>query len=902
MSKNPNYLLIAEKPDLMRQIEAVYKKRKSEIPYDITFLSQRGHLVTLKQPDELDEDLKEWSWDTLPIHPEEHGGWKYKVIQEKKTGKFLTSQERFAQIKKEIESGDYDGIINAGDPDQEGQLLIRIVLRHARNALPVKRFWTNDLTENAIVTALKNLRDDDKDPMLTNLLAAAYGRQHSDYRFGMNLSRAATLKMNRTVSCGRVETPILSIVCKREDEIRNFKPSTSYGVKAEYAEKFDGKYFEASEVSSDENADEDAKSGVVYFKTKKEAEDLISSLSHKAKVVSFEKKPTKQTAPKLFKLASAQVAAGKIGYNDADTLAIIQKLYEKKYLSYPRTDCEYLSSKEDFRGILDAVKSVPELTGFVSGITDKDIDTVRRSKKWINDKALEDAGHSALKPTDMAPDWSSLSKEEKDIYLLIAKRFVAIFLPPLIQEKTTLIADVDGKQFKSAGKTLVDAGFSKIFGTTFTDMVIPEKNAGDILDVDKFSIMEKTTRCPKRFTSPELVDVCEHPHKYLEDPALKALGKKLTIGTPATRSSIIRKLIKYKYLQEKKEKKTTYIIPTELGEKIIRNLGDCDICKVDLTGLWEEQLQDVRSGKMTLTELEKAMREHVEQLVEDIKNTPMTPLSTKARYHQIATCPSCGNKILAGEKGTFCAGWKSGCNIWMPKEKWGIIFEEKDYKELLNGNTIEKKTEDEDGNIKTIKVAFNAARGGIYDTNEPLDEICECPSCGGKILASKSRFYCTGNGTGKSCPVMGYRTICNAKITDNDIKDLLSEKEIEKQCSKDGKEWPQKMKYDFKENRIAFVQKERKSSGYKCPCCKKNEMYETEKMLRCMDSKCGFTLWKTVAGHALSDDEIKVISEKGKTDLIEDFVSKKGSNFSAYLKLNKRKKTMEFEFEKNRKE
>ena len=261
-------LLIAEKPDLMRQIETVYNSHRSEIPYEITFVSQRGHLVTLKQPDEIDEDLKVWNWESLPIHPEKHGGWQYKVIQEKKTGKFLTAQERFAQIKKEIHSGNYDGIINAGDPDQEGELLIRIVLRYAGNTLPVKRFWTNDLTEKAIVDALKNLKDDDKDPMLTNLLAAAYGRQHSDYRFGMNLSRAATLKMNRTISCGRVETPILAIVCRRENEIRNFVPSTSYGIKAEYKEGFDGKYFDLSESSSDENADEDAKNGVVYFKTK----------------------------------------------------------------------------------------------------------------------------------------------------------------------------------------------------------------------------------------------------------------------------------------------------------------------------------------------------------------------------------------------------------------------------------------------------------------------------------------------------------------------------------------------------------------------------------------------------------------------------------------------------------
>ena len=211
-------LLIAEKPSLRREIETVYKKHKSEIPYEITFMEQRGHLLTLKNPSELDEELKKWDWDTLPIHPEEYGGWQYKPISEKKTGKFLTSQERFEAIGKELKSGSYDFVINAGDPDQEGELLIRIVLAALKNKLPVKRYWTNALTEEKILDALKNLRDDDHEPELVHLLDAAYARQHSDWRFGMNISRAATLKMGARCACGRVKTPILGIVCKREKE------------------------------------------------------------------------------------------------------------------------------------------------------------------------------------------------------------------------------------------------------------------------------------------------------------------------------------------------------------------------------------------------------------------------------------------------------------------------------------------------------------------------------------------------------------------------------------------------------------------------------------------------------------------------------------------------------------
>lgn len=290
-------LLIAEKPSLMRTIQGVYDKHKSEIPYEIKFTSQRGHLVTLMLPSELDEEQKHWKWENLPFHPEEHGGFKYKVIQERKEGKNLTAAERMAEIKKELKHGGYDFVINAGDPDQEGELLVRIALEYAGNKIPVKRFWTNDLTEKPVLDALKNLLDDERDPFCTNLYAAAKGRQHSDYRFSMNLSEAASLAMNARVACGRVKTPILSIVCKREEEIRNFKPKTVYGVKAEYTEGFSGILFDKTAASAEEDADEDRKNGTVWFETKAEAEDFVKTLGDKATVLAFEKKKTETHAP-----------------------------------------------------------------------------------------------------------------------------------------------------------------------------------------------------------------------------------------------------------------------------------------------------------------------------------------------------------------------------------------------------------------------------------------------------------------------------------------------------------------------------------------------------------------------------------------------------------------------------
>lgn len=912
----PNMLLIAEKPDLMRQIEAVYRKCAGKLPYQIDFMSQRGHLVALRQPDELDESLKIWQWETLPFHPEDYGGWKYKVIQEKRTGKFQTSQERYEEIRAALKSGKYDAVINAGDPDQEGELLIRLVLRQAGNTLPVRRFWTNDLTEKAIADALVNLKDDDRDPMLTNLLDAAYGRQHSDYRFGMNLSRAATLKMGTTVSCGRVETPILAIVCRREQEIRDFKPSTSYGVQAEYAEGFTGVLFDAADASADEKADEEARSGVVRFRTREEAQGLIKGLPGKAETIQCEKKEVRTQPPKLFKLATAQIAAGKNGYNDAETLAIIQGLYEKKLLSYPRTDCEYLSSAEDFEGTLEAVRNLPGLAPFVDRITPADIARVKKSKRWVNDAALKDEGHSALKPTTTKTDFSSLPRDEQDIYLMVAKRFVSIFLPPIIQEQVTLIADAGGYTFRSTGKTLVDPGFAEIYGTKFTDAVIPPHSKGDILEIRKYGVTEKTTTCPKRFTSPDLVAACENPLKYLDDPTLKALGKRLKIGTPATRSGIIKKLKtkdcggKYGYLTEKKEKKTVYIVPTPLGEGIIKNLGSCDICKVDLTGRWEEMLESVRRGALGLAELEKTMMSDVGSLVEDIKNTPMEVLGTRkgSGYKRITACPVCGKDIRAGEKGCFCSGWKAskdasgrevpGCPVWISREKWGIRFEDADFEVLLGGGEIEKTAESAEGNSGKIRLRYDLSKGGLYDVDAPVEEAAKCPVCGGKILLGKDRFYCTGPGTGQACNVRGWKTVCGAVLEATDVKSLMAGEEIEKECSKDGKSWRQKLVYNLETNKVDFVKAAHESSGYKCPCCRKSDLYEGEKMYRCMDDKCGFVIWKKMAGHELTADEVGQLVANGKTDPIDGFIKKDGSPFrgSVPLMVDKRAKSVAFDF------
>lgn len=754
-------LLIAEKPSLRRTIEEVYKKHESEIPFSITFMEQRGHLLTLKSPDELDEELKKWSWDTLPIYPDELGGWKYKVIKEKKVGSFLTSKERFDNIKKALSSGEYDFVINAGDPDQEGELLIRIVLAALKNPLPIKRYWSNDTTEPKVLHALKNLMDDEHDAMLVNLLDAAYVRQHSDWLFGMNVSRAASLQMNARAACGRVKTPIQAIVCKREEEIVNFKPSTVYGVKAIYDKGFTGQLFDKSGVS-EEDAEKNENAGLVWFASSSEANNLIKCLGNKGTVREYESKKVETYAPKLYKLATAQVDAGKMGFTSNQTLEIIQSLYEKKLMSYPRTDCEYLASGEDFKSMLNSAYAVPELMPYIKAIDPSVIGKVKATKKWVNDEKLKESGHSALVPTTVRPDFSKLSEDEQKIYTMICKRFVAIFLPPLIQNKRLLIADVSGSTFKSTGKTLIDAGYTKIFGTKFTDNEIPEYRVGDSIDIDKFEIVSKTSTCPKRFTDADLIAVCEAPHKFLNDASLKALGKKLKIGTPATRASIIEELINNdKYLMRKKEKTATYIVPTEAGKVIYENLKDCDICKVDMTGEWELMLENIKTGKETKSDAESRMKTSVKELIANIHKTPMKQL--RAGRTAIGKCPECGGDIISSEKSFYCSKYKDGCGFGAFRTICDSKVSDSEFLEMLEGKTIRK----------VIKKGANKWEQALkYDisvhkfefvTEEKISEF-KCPNCGNELEEKSKLIGC------KSCDFKFWLTTCGKMLTKGQVE------------------------------------------------------------------------------------------------------------------------------------
>ena len=798
-------LFIAEKTTLMNAVKQVYLNHKNEIPYECAFLPQAGHLLTLKYPEEIDPALKKWSWDNLPFFPEDYGGWKYKIITG--TGPAALAKGRYEAIRDELKTGNYDFVIHGGDADQEGELLVRIVLNQLNCKLPVKRYWSNDMTEARILDSLKHLRDDDNDPMLVNLTKAGFCRQHTDYLYGINISQATSLKMGGRAAIGRVKTWMLGMVCRRENEIANFVPTTEYGVKVSYAEGFDGQLYEEPKntTTKDKNNNEDDSSGYIYFPTEKEATDYANNLGKVAVVEECTTKKTETFAPKLYKLSTLQIAAGKYGYAADKTLETIQSLYEKGYLSYPRTDCEYLSSNEKYEDMIKSAMAVPELVPFIQTISKATIAKVKSTKKWVDDKALQEHGHSAIVPTTKKPDITTFSQAEKDIYTLVCRQFVAIFLPSLVTEKIVVIASSGNDKFRSSGKTVIRKGYTEIFGQNIANTSIPICQKGEKLNIINATTCTKTTKCPSHLSDTDLIAIASAPHKYLEDGGLKSLGDALHIGTPATQAEIIKRLISVdKYLTIKKEGKRDYLTPTQMGLEIYENLKDSDLCKTDTTGKWEIMLEEIRKGQMSDIDFEQLMRKNVETMVSEIFNSNMKLFSNakkRSTSTSVGICPLCGDKLMENDKGFYCGGYKNGCKASITKILLEAPITKEDFEKIYTGQPVEKEFK-KNGAKWISAIVYNKEAEKLEFQNIEKESRFECPKCHKKLIDKGRLLEC-------SCDFKLWKTVCGKELKEGDIEDLLTKghtRTIKGLKSKKGNKFDAKlvMKKDFSGTEFKF--------------------------------------------------------------------------------------------------
>lgn len=732
MSK-PKALFIAEKGSVARAVKETCEKFGDKIPYEITgFLSQSGHLLTLKLPNELGGNNEKNKYHPLPIFPDELGGWEYKFTGDREKG-------LYAKIKAAITDKDnhYDLIIHAGDSDREGQLLVDIVLERIKAEKyisEIKRFWNNDLTHENIIECLNNM-EDGKSQKYVNLSKSGVFRQHIDYLFGMNGSSAARSITGEREALGRVKTAAQNMVVQREIEIANFKTAYSYGILA-------NNLFSECDVKCEYCTKEIDDKGKVnyspfFFDLEEDAKDLANNLNNTSKKLIVEnvtKKVVKVLAPPLFKMSILQAEMNtKYGMRSDLVSDKLQEMYLAKILTYPRTTCPLISKNTDFTTILKNMSLLPELGAFAKQVTAEDIERVKKTPTYVDEVEMAKHGHTGLSPTINAAVLDSLDEDSKKIYLAICERFISIFLKPISLERTNVILvnkELEEEcYFKINGKKVIDKGFLNLTGGNSEDVIIPNVTKGEVLNPEEYGISTRQTTCPKRYDGASLILAMENPNRFIENAELRKAHKKMSLGTEATRAAIIKTLIeKDKYLKYEKKKgsKNEYIIPTEKGFALIEGLKGLDLLKIDCSARWEELIDNIAHGNMSLEDAEKESKEAIKKLVADISEKKIKGISSSSgksgsssgKGKKICICAKCQESIIEGANNYYCNNYKAStpCTVSFPKKYMAAKnnITPAIAKKLLEGKeTVSLNVTSKGGNNWNQKIKYNFETGKI---------------------------------------------------------------------------------------------------------------------------------------------------------------------------------------------
>ena len=645
-------LCIAEKPSVGRDIARVLGANTQHDGfmegngYCVTWTF--GHLCALLDPHEYSEQWKGWNLSSLPMVPARFG---IKVTDDKGV------QKQFNTIKTLIAKA--DEVINCGDAGQEGELIQRWVYQKAGCKVPVKRLWISSLTEDAIREGFQKLKDQSE---YQRLYEAGMMRAIGDWLLGMNATRAYTLRFAKGVgkdrqvlSIGRVQTPTLALIVKRQHEIENFVPRTYWELKTIYR---DTTFSAQLPVEEDDYAITSLEKGQALV-------DSIKGLP--LEITSVEKKKGTEFAPRLFDLTSLQVECNKkFSLSADDTLKIIQSLYEKHVTTYPRVDTTYLSDDiyPKVPATLHGIKDYfPQVTPLLPLKADgkKGADSLPKSKKVFDNKKVTD--HHAIIPTGQRPD--NLTDMERKVYNLVALRFIAAFYPDCEVSNTTVLAKAGEIDFKVTGRQILKMGWREVFvkETTLNNSEQPEGLLNDSEPSEQKTLpafvkgesghhepqlQEKTTTPPKYYTEATLLRAMETAGKTVEDEELRDAMKENGIGRPSTRAAIIEKLFQRKYiLREKKN-----IHATELGINLIHTIISPLLKSAELTGLWEKKLREIERGAFTAQQFLDELKQMTTEVVREVK-------ADKSGMR----CPICGKGIIIRGRTRYgCSRWKEGCS------------------------------------------------------------------------------------------------------------------------------------------------------------------------------------------------------------------------------------------------
>ncbi len=669
---------IAEKPSVAKDIaEVLGAKQRNDGYYEgngyqVTWTF--GHLCTLKEPHDYKENWKYWKLEDLPIVPPNFG---IKLIENQGVEKQFNTIARLVHNCEEV--------INCGDAGQEGELIQRWVLLKAKCKVPIKRLWISSLTEEAIKEGFENIYDAAK---YDNLYAAGSARAIGDWMLGINGTRLFTKKFGQgksTLSIGRVQTPTLAMIVQRQKEIDAFVAQDYWELKTKYRnQEFN---CQIDRLKTEEKANK----GLDYLKDK----DF--------EITSFEQKEGKEGNPRLYDLTSLQVDANKKFALSADeTLKLVQSLYEKKLVTYPRVDTTYLS--EDLHPkIPNILRGMKYYSRYTESVLDKPIP---KSKTVFNDKKVTD--HHAIIPTGIVP--SGISHPEQNIYDLIAKRFIAVFYPPCIVSNTTVLGKVGDLAFKATGKQILKPGWRELYIKDDTqksskskdeESIMPHFEEGEKGPHEPYVHKGKTSP-PKHYTEATLLRAMESAGKQVDDEEMRELLKDNGIGRPSTRANIIETLFRRKYIAKKKKN----IVATSTGIALIDTIQNELLKSAELTGDWERKLRLIEKGEYNLDVFKQELYSMVRALTDEVIFNTQRPVQffkepkkeetrkrvRKAIVFEEMTCPKCKSaNIVKGKTAIGCSNFKV-CGFKVPF----TLMEKKLTDAQLKALIEKKKT----GNIK----------------------------------------------------------------------------------------------------------------------------------------------------------------------------------------------------------
>jgi DNA topoisomerase-3 len=694
MASNGKSLVICEKrsvgDDVTRALGGRFSNETTYLEGDDVIVTWAvGHLAELADPEVYDARFKKWRMDDLPILPEH-----FEVVPR---AEGASAKEQLKAIRTLVERADVARIVNACDAGREGELIFAYILELAKaSERPVERAWFSSMTRQAIREAFDHLRPGEE---LHPLEDAARSRSEADWLVGINATRAATVKaraIGGTISLGRVQTPTLALMVRREKEIEAFEPVAYWIVDAAFepasgSARYLGRWFRGSETRLFDAAS---------------AEEIAERVRDRSGVVrELRTRVQRQIAPLLYDLTALQREAAQwYGFTAQRTLRAAQECYEKAVLTYPRTASCYVSSDlvEDLRAIAGNVGRASadyrEPAAYVQDLAELPLERV------VDDAKVTD--HHALIPTNAEHDLSALGDDARRVYDMVARRFLAAFFPPAVFENTTVITEIEDETFRSRGRVLVEAGWRAAYGELPTDEAraaadggeddetaeqeLPRLSEGEAVQCPRAESIGRETKPPPRLGEASLLAAMEAAGKLIEDDALRDAIKDSGLGTPATRAATIERLIEVGYVVRDGRS----LRPTQKGVQVIDLLGEHALTSPELTGAWEKRLVDMERGAERRDVFMRDVEEFTAATVTFLRELPPERTRFPRRDLEIV-CPRCGlGTLIENRRGYGCSTWKSpedpGCRFVIWKTISGKPITEEIVRELIaNGRTRE---------------------------------------------------------------------------------------------------------------------------------------------------------------------------------------------------------------------